>query len=133
MKSRSPSTRHGALRRTKQLCLLWVVVATMSGVIGCACTRSAEQTGGGGGLKQGLISLTAEADAYVRSGSYASSNFGTSSSVQIDLDDSGTQKQGFMRFAVGNVGPIQSAKLRLYITNASNDSADVYALAGASW
>ncbi len=77
--------------------------------------------------------LTPVADAYVRSGAYANQNFGTSSSMQTDTDDSGTIIQSYVRYSIGNVGPISSAKLRFYITNGTSSGPELKKLSDTTW
>lgn len=73
------------------------------------------------------------ADAYVQSGSYADKNFGGASSVSMDQNASGTVKQGFLRFNVGPVGEIQSARLSLYVVNGSSDAANLVKVSATTW
>lgn len=97
--------------------------------LGCADERAS--------IDQRAAALTTTsglaADAYVRSGSFAAQNFGTATSVQIDGDDVGTLVHGYVRFAVGNVGAISSAKLRLFITNASPGPNEVRRVSNTAW
>lgn len=81
----------------------------------------------------GALEVFPSADAYVRSGAYANTGFGTSTKVRADRYDVGTEERGYVRFSVGNVGLIRSAKLRLYVTNPSPQSADVSTLGAVSW
>lgn len=73
------------------------------------------------------------ADAFVRSGTYANTAYGSSSSVAIDADDDGSVKQGYMRFLLQESRPIARAYVRIYVTNDSRDSADVYLISNGTW
>jgi len=79
------------------------------------------------------VTVDAAVDTYVRSGAYASRSFGTATTINVDSDASGTAMQGFVRFAVGDVGTIARATLRLYATNGSRDSANVVRIASTTW
>ena len=73
------------------------------------------------------------ADSYVRSGSYAGNNFGTATTVQIDGEDVGTLVHGYIRFTVGALPAVASAKLRVYCTNASTGPIEVRRVASNTW
>lgn len=63
------------------------------------------------------VNITAEADAYVRDGSYANTNYGTDATVTTRLDGVGYNTEGYYRFNLSNVaGTIVSAKVKLYTT-----------------
>ena len=80
-----------------------------------------------------ISTLNPVADAYVRSGAYANQNFGTSSSMQMDTDDSGTVIQSYVRYSIGNLGTITSAKLRFYITNGTSNGPELKKLSDTTW
>jgi hypothetical protein len=75
-------------------------------------------------------------DAHVRS-NRAASNYGGKSALQIEEDVA--QRHGYLKFDVsGLVGAVQSAKLRLLVTNAGNDGGGIYPISneyttGGSW
>ncbi|MDX2019667.1 MAG: DNRLRE domain-containing protein [Deltaproteobacteria bacterium] len=73
------------------------------------------------------------ADSYVRSGTYANTNYGSATTVQNDGDDAGIVFHGYLRFAVGNVGAISNVKLRFYVTNASAGPYYVRRVANNTW
>jgi hypothetical protein len=77
--------------------------------------------------------LNPAADAYVRSGSYANQNFGTSSLMQADTDESGTITQSYVRYSIGNLGTITSAKLRFYITNGTSSGPEIRRISDSAW
>ncbi|MGC4120889.1 MAG: DNRLRE domain-containing protein [Myxococcales bacterium] len=79
-------------------------------------------------------SLLPEADVYVRSGIYANQNFGSATSILVGLNQSGTTAGGALRFTVGALdGPVTSARLRLYITDGSTSSAEVWTFSSTTW
>jgi hypothetical protein len=57
--------------------------------------------------------LAAAADSYVRDGS-PNSNFGTSTSVQVRVANSGNNRWTYLRFSLAGLTTIQSARLRLF-------------------
>jgi hypothetical protein len=65
-------------------------------------------------------SIIATEDSYVRDGTYANSNFGTSTSLQLKNDISaGYTRQVYLKFDLQNVSrPVTNAKLRLKIASA---------------
>lgn len=80
------------------------------------------------------LTVTPEADAYVKSTS-PTSKYGAQSELRLRLGSatSPTTYRSFARFAVPPLaGPVASAKLRLYVTNASKDGGTV-ALAENAW
>jgi len=76
--------------------------------------------------------VTAAADTYVRSGKYADQNFGSAKAVAVVQKTAGTTLQGYLRFTVPASGPLTRARLRLQVTSASSDAADVY-LTSSAW
>lgn len=91
----------------------------------------------GGPIERTPFALTTtgglSADTKVRSGSYAGNNYGSSSTLQSDGDDGGTQYHTYVKFAIGNVGTINSCKLRFYVQDPSNGPHSVRAVANTSW
>src|SRR5262245_41467162 len=119
--------------RTAAPHLPWWSIAGV--VVAAACGDQAVDEDSSHGSANALapIVLKPDADAYVRSGSYASTNFGSATTVGVDTNASGTVKQGYVRFSVGAVGPIAKATLRLHVTNGSTNSADVSKISSARW
>jgi hypothetical protein len=63
----------------------------------------------------GPLSLRAVADTYVRDGTYAASNFGTATALEIKKNSSsGYTRETWLRFDLSSVASASSAKLRLY-------------------
>src|SRR5262245_22717356 len=61
------------------------------------------------------VQISADADTYARSGGYTGTNYGGSSKVYVDLDDSGTVEHGYIRFSVGAFPTITRATLSLFV------------------
>ena len=62
----------------------------------------------------------------------STSNFGSSTTLESD-GDSGRSKQSFLRFDVsGATSTIVSARIRIWVTNATTNGPEVYAV-GSSW
>ena len=78
------------------------------------------------------VTVTAAADTYARSDS-ANSNFGTATSIQAYRQFS-TTYQPFVRFSVGALPatPV-SAKVRLFVTDASTATGTLFQTANATW
>lgn len=78
---------------------------------------------------QPTVTFTAEADARVEADN-PTSNYGTSSSLDVDTDDAA---ESYMRFTVSGIsGPIQDAKVRVYATSSTVDGPAIYAT-GNNW
>src|SRR5438270_5598869 len=58
--------------------------------------------------------LTPLADAYVRDGSYASTNYGSSTALYVKTDTTGFNRDSYLKFDLSSVSSIGSATLRLY-------------------
>ena len=72
--------------------------------------------------------VTPTADAYVNSAS-ATKNYGLD--VQLRVRESSTENDAYLSFDVSGVtGPIRSAKLRLFVVDASPSSGNVHTVAG---
>ncbi len=79
------------------------------------------------------LSLAPEADAYVRNGSLASTNFGADPVLRIDRNSATDTLVSYLRFKVGAVsGTITKAHLRCYATNGTATSVAV-SKAGNGW
>ncbi len=78
------------------------------------------------------VTVTPAADTYARS-NQANNNFGTATTIQ-GWSSAGTVFQPYLRFSVGALPatPV-SAKLRLFVTDASNSTGALYQTANATW
>ncbi|HJP93501.1 MAG TPA: SBBP repeat-containing protein [Pyrinomonadaceae bacterium] len=74
--------------------------------------------------------LSSIADAYVRDGASASTNFGTTNELQTQVSAVGSNRETYLKFDITAISGIVNAKLRLYgrlsDTSAMNVSAAVY-------
>lgn len=78
------------------------------------------------------ITATAVADSYVRSSS-ATTNFGTATTMQ-GIKSGPTIYQAYFRFSLGSFpAPPVSAKVRLFVTDASMGTGSLFATAGSTW
>jgi hypothetical protein len=68
--------------------------------------------------------LAAAADSYVRDGS-PNSNFGTATSVQVRVANSGNNRWTYVRFSLAGLTTIQSARMRLFGNLASTTTTPV--------
>ena len=86
---------------------------------------------------QTSYTLRPSADAYVRNGTYAASNYGSDTSVIIKAStSSGYTRSSYLKFALGNLGTVTSAKLRIYGRNTDNTSSisfSCYSVDNDSW
>lgn len=84
------------------------------------------------------VTLAAVADGYVRDGTYAAVNYGTSTDLIVKkANTAGSNRETYMRFDLSSIMAITSAKLRLFgrLANTNNPSVTttVYDAAGATW
>jgi predicted RecA/RadA family phage recombinase len=113
--------------------------------VGLAVTShlaGADATGRCDGVQGGpvtqSVALRAGNDAYVRGGSYAAINYGSSTSLLSRADASSSNvRESYLRFDLGGVGAIGSAKLRVYgrLNDGANPSVavGVYTSSNTSW
>ena len=77
--------------------------------------------------------LSAIADAYVRDGSFASTNFGSATELITKTNAPGFQRQTYLKFDLTSISTITNAKLRLFgklsATTAGGLATGVYAAA----
>jgi len=83
------------------------------------------------------INLTTVADAYVRSGAYASTNYGSDPQLIVKISPPDFTRYSFVKFDLSTItGTISSAKLRIYgaregTNSSSSDSC--YAVSDTTW
>ncbi|MCR2805264.1 polysaccharide lyase family 8 super-sandwich domain-containing protein [Paenibacillus soyae] len=80
-------------------------------------------------------SIEASADAFVRDGSYANTNYGTTNILEVKADGAGYARQSYIQFDLAALsGPVTSAKLRLTVTASGMSGMQHQAnLASSSW
>lgn len=88
-------------------------------------------------LAQTSNTLYSLSDAYVRNGTYASTNYGNDTSLIVKgSTSSGYARLSYLKFSLSGLSNISSAKLRLYgrnIDNTSTISISAYGLDNDSW
>jgi hypothetical protein len=81
--------------------------------------------------------LTATADAYVRDGSSAGTNFGTATSLQVKTSSTGNNRRSYLKFSITNVKTTSAVTLRVFGAVSSTTSGSittlVYPVATTSW
>lgn len=104
------------------------------GTAGTSKTVSFSVTNNGG--QQQNITLLSTADAYVRGGSYASTNFGTAGTLTLKGSPSADfSRFAYLKFSLASVSSIGSATLRLYgnATSGASLPISVYSVNTDSW
>jgi hypothetical protein len=81
---------------------------------------------------------TPVADAFVRNGSFAAQNFGADSLLTVKTFNTSTgfTRATYMKFSLGNVADVLSAKLRIYGRNTDNSTLtnlSLYTIANDGW
>jgi hypothetical protein len=83
------------------------------------------------GVAPSILTVRPEADAHVTTSS-AGKNYGTVKTLRVREDPSSTYRS-YLNFTVSGIdSAVRSAKLRLYVTNASPDGGAIYAV-GNGW
>lgn len=81
--------------------------------------------------------LSPLADAFVRNGSYADINYGSDTELNAkSTTTSGYARYTYIKFSLGNIGGVGTAKLRLYGRNTANSngvSISVFGVSSDSW
>ncbi len=87
------------------------------------------------------VSLSPIADAYVRNGSYATTNYGFDSnlvvkSVKDSVAELGYKRTAYLKFSLKNVKEVGSAKLRVFahtVVNAANPILSIFGVNNDTW
>lgn len=95
-------------------------------------------TGGRGIFRynSGSANLVPIADAFVRDGSFATTNAGTDTSLLVKLDGGGYTRWSYLKFDISGVsGTVSSGKLRLTLTSSPTSATPValYGCTDTSW
>ena len=81
--------------------------------------------------------LNDTADAYVRSGSFATTNYGSANILDVKLGTGDYMRQTYLKFDLSSISTINSAKLRLWGSladvTATNIETDVYGASDTTW
>ena len=109
------------------------LLSAIAGPMTLACLQN--QPSGGIELHSSALTTTLglSADATVRSGTHAGANYGTTATLLSDSDDGGSVDNSYLRFSIGSVGTISSAKLRFYVSDASGGPHDVKQVSNLTW
>ena len=92
-------------------------------------TATPTSTPGGGGL----ATIEPVADAQIRSDS-ANTNYGSLTSLRTREPSSGQTYRAYLKFAIpSSVGTVDSLRLRLFVTDKSNNVQGVYLVGDTSW
>jgi hypothetical protein len=108
----------------------FTVTATSGAISG---TAQVTVTGGGGG---GTVTLTPVADAHVRDGTSAGTNFGTAAAMEAkNSTAAGNNRRAFLRFAIDGVGAgVTAATLRVHGNSVTSAKlVGVFAVANVTW
>ncbi len=84
------------------------------------------------------VTLNPVADAHVRSGTNQNTNFGTAATLEIKQSASPTDnfnREIYLKFDLGSVSSVRTAKLRLYASAGSPEivTSDLYSAANTAW
>ncbi|WP_018611218.1 DUF7594 domain-containing protein [Segetibacter koreensis] len=86
---------------------------------------------------QSSDTLSPVADAFVRNGSYASTNYGSDTSLIVkSATSSGYSRSSYLKFSLNTLTNISSAKIRIYGRNTDNTSSitiSAYSIDNDSW
>jgi hyaluronate lyase len=74
----------------------------------------------------GMTSVVPVADTYVRNGTYAATNFGASTVMDVKLDGTSYQREAFLKFNVSGLTNTAGAKLQLVPISMNTDTAVTY-------
>lgn len=99
-------------------------------------TFASKFTLGSGGGTGSTVELAPSADAAVRDGSYAATNYGSAAVLDVKNESSGYNRQAYLKFDLSQLqGPVVSAKLRLVPVSAgaSGFANQAELLASDSW
>jgi hypothetical protein len=82
------------------------------------------------------VDLAPVGDTYVRDGSYASTNYGTATEMQVRSGTTGFTRQGFINFDVSAYSSVTSARLQLYVAQSGTSedlTLEVRAVSNTAW
>jgi hypothetical protein len=82
------------------------------------------------------VKLNPTADAHVRDGSSANTNFGSATTIEVQTSStSGQNRDAYFKFDLTNVGDINNAKLRIYaaLSAAGSVATSVYPVTNTTW
>ncbi len=65
-------------------------------------------------VTRGVVNLVTGTAAHVRDGAYAAVNYGSNPVLEVKKSTTGYNREAYLKFDLGNVATVGSAKLRLY-------------------
>jgi glucose/arabinose dehydrogenase len=81
--------------------------------------------------------LRATADATVRDGSFSSQNFGAAVTIDVKKNNTGFNRQAYLKFDLAGVASVSSAKLRFYgkldNSQAKNIPLEIFSVSSTTW
>lgn len=84
----------------------------------------------------GTLSLAPTDDAYVRDGTYASTNYGTATTLTVKADATSYRRNAHLKFDLTPVGTVSAATLKLYASSVNSDATrtiSIYSATTAGW
>jgi len=82
----------------------------------------------------GTTTLYSIADTYGQDGTYANTNFGTATALEVKSQSVGANRHGFVKFNVSGISSVSNAKLRVYNVFAqAATTVDAYSVTDDSW
>jgi Big-like domain-containing protein/carboxypeptidase family protein/beta-propeller repeat-containing protein/IPT/TIG domain-containing protein len=118
----------------------WANVNTGSYSLTAKATDNANGTTTSGAVNINVVAqagLSPTADAYVRDGASATTNFGTATTLQTQSSTAGNNRETYLKFDLTTVTGITKATVRLYGSlsdaTASNVPASIYSVATTTW
>lgn len=82
------------------------------------------------------VTFNPAADAFVRGGSYAGTNYGTSTTLEVKVDNNESYiRKSYLKFNFSSVSSVKSAKLRFYVASTEGNASTfkLYGTADESW
>src|SRR4051812_1257975 len=134
MDQRLPRTRQPWIRLTRAVLLAGAASAAGCGPVGPASSNPDEEPAGGaeegdtqsefGSALSATSDLNPTKDAFVRSGTYANTNFGKDVSLTLKGSSSNYNRNDWLTFNISGKTGITSAKLRLFVKSVGAENAN---------
>ena len=84
----------------------------------------------------GTLTLAPTDDAYVRDGTYATTNFGSATTLTVKSDATSYKRNAHLKFDLTPVATVSAATLRLYVSSVNSDATrtiSIYSATTAGW
>jgi peptidoglycan/xylan/chitin deacetylase (PgdA/CDA1 family) len=81
------------------------------------------------------LNRPAAADAFVRDGTNANTNFGTATTLEVKTSSTGNNRDAYLRFDISAATTISKAKLRIFArsSNSTNLGVSLFSVASTTW